>query len=86
LEKCRAVTKEDVISVIRQYFLPIFDPATSVAIVVTAPSRADKISADLAAAGFEVTRRTIDAGSDEMGEGEEGSADDSDGDSDGSDR
>jgi hypothetical protein len=79
LEKCQAVTKEDVIAVMRKYLLPIFDPASSVAIVVTAPSKADEISADLAAAGFEVTRRTIDAASNGI-EDEEGSASADDGD------
>ncbi|KAJ4486251.1 Metalloenzyme, LuxS/M16 peptidase-like protein [Lentinula aciculospora] len=77
LEKFQAVTKEDVLSVFRTYFLPLFEAKTSVAVVVTAPSKADEIDAGLVGYGFEVERRTLDIdphemeGSDESDSGSE---------------
>ncbi|KAF8832423.1 hypothetical protein HHX47_DHR1001921 [Lentinula edodes] len=66
LEKFQAVTKEDIISVFRSHFLPLFESQSSVAVVVTAPSKADEIDAGLAGYGFEVERRTLDIDPNEM--------------------
>ena len=60
LEKYQAVTKDDVLSVLKTYFLPLFDPATSIAVVVTGPVKADEIGAGLKALGFEVTERVME--------------------------
>jgi hypothetical protein len=60
LEKFQAVTKEDVLAALRAHFLPLFDSSTSVAVVVTAPSKADQIGAGLASAGFDVEKRTLE--------------------------
>ncbi|KAI0051676.1 hypothetical protein FA95DRAFT_1586997 [Auriscalpium vulgare] len=79
LEKFQAVTKEDVLTSLRTYFLPLFDAKTSVVVSVTAPGKADEVSEGLTKAGFTVERRTLEV------EADEDSEDDSDSDSDGSD-
>ena len=63
LEKYQAVTKDDVLSVIKTYFLPLFDSSSSVAVVVTTPAKADEIGAGLKAKGFEVTQRVMESDS-----------------------
>ena len=65
LERCQAVTKEDVKRMLQQYVLPLFDPETSVAIVVTPPRNAEQIGKDLASSGFDVSYRTIGTTADE---------------------
>jgi hypothetical protein len=65
LEKFSAVGKEDVLRVLRQYFIPVFDASTSVVVSVTAPGKADEISEGLEHAGFVVERRALDVGSEE---------------------
>ena len=80
LEKYQQVTKEDVLAVLKKYFPALFDSKSSVAVVVTAPGKADQISEDLEKIGFEVERKTLQA---EPGEEDSESDDsDSDGDSD----
>ncbi len=68
LEKYQAVTKEDVIYALREYYLPVFDPSSSVAVVVTAPSKAKELGDDLTMAGYEVEQRTLHIDPDEEGE------------------
>ena len=63
LEKYQAVTKDDVLSVIKTYILPLFDSSSSVAVVVTAPAKADEIGAGLKSKGFEVTQRVMETDS-----------------------
>jgi hypothetical protein len=65
LEKFSEVSKDDVLRVLRQYFLPLFDASTSVVVSVTAPGKADEISKGLEHAGFVVERRTLDVGPEE---------------------
>ncbi len=60
LEKYQAVTKDDVLTALKTYFLPLFDPLSSVAVVVTAPAKADEIGEGLKAIGFEVTQRATE--------------------------
>jgi Zn-dependent M16 (insulinase) family peptidase len=60
LEKYQKVSKADVLRVLRQYFLPLFDSSTSVVVSVTAPGKADEISKGLEDAGFVVDRRTLE--------------------------
>ena len=77
------MTKEDVLAVLRKYFLNLFDPATSIAVVVAAPGKADEIEGDLTKIGFEVSRRSLEADSDvdesgsESGSGSEDGSDSS---------
>lgn len=77
LEKYQNVSKDDVLRVLRQYFLPLFDCSTSVVVSVTAPGKADEISKGLKDAGFVVERRTLELepeyGSEHDDEGESGS-------------
>lgn len=75
LEKYQAVTKDDVLSVIKTHFLPLFDPSSSVAVVVTAPAKADEIGAGLKAMGFEVTQRVMETDSNNS-ENDESTGDD----------
>ncbi|KAI0080089.1 hypothetical protein K474DRAFT_1590638 [Panus rudis PR-1116 ss-1] len=78
LEKFQAVTKQDVLAVLKQYFLPLFDPASSVAVVVTAPSKAEDIGAGLAKAGFDVEQRTLEFEADDSETGSESGSSGSD--------
>lgn len=59
LSKYQVVSKQDVIEALRKYFLPLFDPSSSIAVTVTAPSKYQEIRDGLRAAGFEVSRRTL---------------------------
>lgn len=76
LEKFQSVTKEDVLDVLRTYFLPLFNSDSSVAIVVTAPSKAEEIEKSLKEVGFDVDRRMLEVDPNEVGE--DGSEYDSD--------
>ncbi|KXN89943.1 hypothetical protein AN958_04947 [Leucoagaricus sp. SymC.cos] len=59
LEKYQDITKEHILDTLKKYFLPLFDPSSSVAIVVTAPSKAEEIGSGLHSLGFEVTQREL---------------------------
>ena len=72
LEKYQAVTKDDVLSALKIYFLPLFDPSSSIAVVVTGPAKADEIGAGLKAVGFEVTQRVMEIDPIEMKSSEDG--------------
>ena len=56
---------------LRQYFLPLFNSSTSVAVVVTAPGKADETRERLSIAGFEVTQRELEIDPSEMEDSEE---------------
>ncbi|KZT05962.1 uncharacterized protein LAESUDRAFT_701454 [Laetiporus sulphureus 93-53] len=73
LEKFQAVTKDDVLSVLRVHFLPLFHSSSSVAVVVTAPSKAADIGEELTKLGFEVKQRTLQADPEEDNKAESGS-------------
>lgn len=60
LEKYQAVTKDDVLGALKTHFLPLFDSSSSIAVVVTAPAKADEIGEGLKAVGFEVTQRVME--------------------------
>lgn len=66
LEKFQAVTKDDVLTALKEHFLPLFSPESSVAVVVTAPSKADSIAEEMTTLGFEVTKRTLEVDPEEM--------------------
>ena len=74
LKKYQIVTKEDVIIALKKHVLPVFDPSSSVAVAVTAPSKADSIAKGLADAGFQVEKRTLAIDPSEL-EGSESSSD-----------
>lgn len=71
LKKYQAVTKEDVLASFRKHFLPLFDSASSVAVVVTAPSKADQIGQGLQGLGFTVEQRTLKVDPSELAEAAE---------------
>jgi len=73
LQRFRTVTKADVVSAIRKYVLPVFDPETSVAVVVSSPTKAEDIAEGLKKAGFDVESRTLEL------EGDDSDYSDSDG-------
>jgi Zn-dependent M16 (insulinase) family peptidase len=75
LEKHQAVTKDDVLSALKTYFLPLFDPSSAIAVVVTAPAKADEIGAGLKDIGFEVTQRVMEVDPNEMKSSEDGETD-----------
>lgn len=56
------------LAIFKTYFLPLFDPASSVAVVVTSPAKAEEIGKGLERAGFKVEQRTLEIDPDEMGE------------------
>jgi len=68
LEKYQEVSKDDVLRVLRQYFLPLFDASTSVIVSVTSPGKAPEISKGLKDAGFIVERRTLEVDHDDGNE------------------
>lgn len=59
LSKYQDITKEDILQILKKYFLPLFDPSSSIAVVVTAPSKAEEIGSGLQALGFEVSQREL---------------------------
>lgn len=72
LPKYQAVTKEEVLAALEKHVLPLFDAASSVALVVAAPSKADAVAESLTTAGFKVQRRTLEVDPSEL-EGSESS-------------
>jgi Zn-dependent M16 (insulinase) family peptidase len=78
LEKYQQITKADVLSAFEKHFLPLFNPASSITVVVTAPGKAEDIGAGLKTLGFKVTQKVMEVDPDEMDDEYE-SGDDSDG-------
>ena len=74
LEQYQAVTKDDVLAALRTHFLPLFESETSVAVVVTAPAKAESIGKSLEAEGFDVTQRALEVDPSEI-EGSESESD-----------
>ncbi len=68
LEKFQEITKDDVLAVLKQYFLPLFDSASSVAVIVTAPSKAEQVAQDLGKVGFDVEQKSLQVEADEDSE------------------
>ena len=70
------MTIEEVAAALQKYLLPVFDPATSIAVVASAPGKVDEIAKGLTEVGFQVEKRELDVDPDELataaaGEGEE---------------
>lgn len=83
LEKYQAVTKDEVLSALRNYVLQAFDPETSVAISVSAPGKVETTVEGLKALGFEVETRQIYVDPEELGDGEDASESESESESEG---
>ena len=86
LEKYQVVTKDDVLAALQKHFLPLFDSSSSVAVVVTAPGKAEEIGEGLKAVGFDVEQRVLEVDPSEMEIDSEDESGDSDSDSDSSSR
>jgi hypothetical protein len=74
------VTTEQVAAALKKYLLPVFDPATSIAVVVSGPGKVDEIATGLAEVGFQVEKRKLDVDPEELAAGaeeDEGSESDS---------
>lgn len=52
LDKCQAVTEDEVLAALRKYCLPLFDPSESLAFVVTPPSMLASMMEGLNDLGF----------------------------------
>jgi len=59
LERFKEVKKEDIIAIFRQYFMPLFDSASSVVVVVTPSGKAQSICEELTRLGFDVTQKEL---------------------------
>ena len=57
---------------LKKYILPIFDPATSICAIASAPSRTKEIANSLKEVGYDIEERDLDLGVDDS-EGESGS-------------
>jgi len=86
LQSLQTVSIADVQRVLKAYIVPIFDPATSICAVASAPQQAKSIRDSLTTVGYEITERTIATSGDDDKEdgGSDGSETGSDEDSDGS--
>lgn len=66
LEKYQAVTKDEVLAALKKYCLRVFNPATSVAVIVTAPGKVDSTMAGFQNLGFVPERRELEVSPEEM--------------------
>lgn len=82
LEKYQKITKEDILEVLKTHFLPLFNSESSVAVVVTAPAKAESIAKSLENQGFDVTQRTLEVDPNELEEANEDADEDDDDESD----
>lgn len=75
LDQLQATTKEQVLATLKEYCLPLFDPSSSVASIVTGPGSADEIAESLTNLGFEVKQRTLEVDPEEIADGSESGSD-----------
>jgi len=66
LEKYQSVTKEEVLTVLKKYVLPVFDPISSVAVAVTSLGKVEETGKSLREVGFEVEKREIEVGPEDL--------------------
>jgi Zn-dependent M16 (insulinase) family peptidase len=78
LEKYHTITKDQVLAALQKYVLPLFDASSSLALVVTAPAKADSITDSLTEGGYKVERRAVEVGPGEADGESSGSEDSSD--------
>ena len=65
LTSIQAVNLDSVRAALKTYILPLFDPATSIAVVASSTSKANDIAEGLKSSGFDVESRTLDFSGDE---------------------
>ena len=61
LEKYQAVTKDDILSALEKYVLPLFNPESSVAVLVTAPGKVESTVEGMSELGFDVEIRELES-------------------------
>jgi len=66
LERFQAVTKAQVIDALKTHLIPVFDPESSVAVIVSSPGKSEAITDAFTALGFVVEQQTLDVSADEM--------------------
>lgn len=71
MEKYQQVTKADVLNSLKTHFLPLFNSATSTAVVVTAPGNAKEVGEGLKSKGYEVEQKEMHIDPSELEEGSE---------------
>ncbi|KAH8114464.1 Metalloenzyme, LuxS/M16 peptidase-like protein [Phellopilus nigrolimitatus] len=59
LKKFQAVTKDEILTALKKYCLPLFNPDTSVAVVLSSQGRFDSTASDLRSLGFDVEKKTF---------------------------
>ncbi|KAH8114457.1 Metalloenzyme, LuxS/M16 peptidase-like protein [Phellopilus nigrolimitatus] len=59
LKKFQAVTKDEILTALKKYCLPLFNPGTSVAVVLSSQDRFDSTANDLRSLGFDVEKKTF---------------------------
>ncbi|KAH8114466.1 Metalloenzyme, LuxS/M16 peptidase-like protein [Phellopilus nigrolimitatus] len=59
LKKFQAVTKDEILTALKKYCLPLFSPDTSIAVVLTSQGRFDSTASDLRSLGFDVEKKTF---------------------------
>lgn len=72
LEKYETIKKEDILAALRKHVLPLFDPARSIAAVVTAPGNAQNIGEGLTGLGFDVIQKELHIDPTDMEDAESG--------------
>lgn len=65
------MTSDQIKDVIRKYVLPLFDSSSSVAVVVSSPTKAAEIKKSLESVGFDVEARELSVNQDELKDEEE---------------
>ncbi|KAH8804264.1 Metalloenzyme, LuxS/M16 peptidase-like protein [Flagelloscypha sp. PMI_526] len=60
LKQYQQVTKDDVIQILKKYFLALFDSTSSIAVVVTAPAKAKEIGAYFTEQGYTVEQKKLE--------------------------
>ena len=68
LQKFQAVTKEDVLRVLKTGYMHLFDPKHSVAVVVAAPSQVEPVTTGLSELGYDVEHRNLEMNPDDLSE------------------
>lgn len=68
LRKFQAVTKEDVLRVLKTGYMPLFDPKHSIAVVVAAPSQVEPVATGLSELGYDVQHRNVEISPDDLSE------------------
>jgi len=78
LGKYQTIKKEEILAALKKHVLPVFDAASSVAIVVTAPGNTQSIGEGLTGLGFNVVQKELQVDPTDVENGESGTEGNSD--------